>query len=154
MLLARAPGEHGAFEVLGVELEGDAEFPERVYTHRAGHFRSDGRFSFEQVMRLSGIVVGRLFADHDVTAADLTAFAVHQASAKVVGSLAESVGVSIERSWQNYEWAGNQSASGVVTAFSAGWHAARPTLRDGDLVLLAAVGGGYTAGAALLRWTV
>jgi 3-oxoacyl-[acyl-carrier-protein] synthase-3 len=154
MLLARTPGENGAFELLGVELEGDAEFPERVYTHRAGHFRSDGRFSFAQVMRLSGIVGGRLLADHGVTPGDLTAFAVHQASERVITTLAENVGVSIDRSWQNYRWAGNQSASGVVTAFSEGWHAARPTLRDGDLVLLAAVGGGYTAGAALLRWTI
>lgn len=153
MLLARDPGDQGGFELLGVELDGDSEFPERVFTHRAGFFRSDGRFSFNQVMRMSEIVVGRLLADHGAAASDLTAFTVHQASSRVVETLAQNLGISSERSWHNYEWAGNQSASGVVTAFSQGWHDARPSLRDGDLVLLAAVGGGYTAGAALLRWT-
>lgn len=153
LLLGREPGERGAFELLGVELAGDAEFPDKVFTHRAGHFTSDGRFSFGQVMRLSQIVVTRLLDDHGVAASDLTAFAVHQASARVVETIAENLGVPVERSWNNFEWAGNQSASGVVTAFSRGWHADRSTLRAGDLVLLAAVGGGYTAGAALLRWT-
>lgn len=152
LLVARGPGDHGAFELLGVELDGDAEFPEKVFVHRAGHFRSDGRFSFGQVMRLAGLVIGRLLSEHGIAATDLTAFAVHQASARVVETLAANMGVSIEKSWHNFEWAGNQSASGVVTAFSQGWRAARPSLRDGDLVLLAAVGGGYTAGAALLRW--
>jgi 3-oxoacyl-[acyl-carrier-protein] synthase-3 len=152
LLMSTEAGRAGAFEVLGVELVADHEFPERVFVPRSGYFRSDGRYSFAQVMKLSQIAIGRLFADRGCSAGDLLAVVPHQTSAKVCSAVAESLDIPAELVWHNYEWAGNHGASGVVTALSQGWHDARPTLVDGDLVLLVGVGAGYVGGAALLRW--
>ncbi len=141
-----------SFEVVDIVLNGDHEYPEKVFTHSRGHFRSDGRYSFGQVMKLGSGAVRELLDRNDLGADAVTAVVVHQASRRVIEEISERIGVSVDLHWHNYEWAGNQSAAGVVTAFSAGWKQHRSELRDGDHVVLAAVGGGYVGGAALLRW--
>ncbi|MBS1849065.1 MAG: ketoacyl-ACP synthase III [Actinobacteria bacterium] len=142
----------GAFEIVDIELNGDHEFPERVFVPRHGYFRSDGRYSFSQVCRLGSAAIRELFDRNDVDPDAIVGLAMHQASQHINDSVSEAIGVPVDRHWHNFEWAGNQSAAGVATAFASGWTRHRDVLRDGDHVLLAAVGGGYTGAAALLRW--
>ncbi len=153
LLLDREPGSRGAFEVLGVNLVCDSEFPDRVYTPRTGTFRSDAKYSFKQVIRLSHEAAEPLLAENEVDAAQLHTLVLHQANMPLIEATSAAIGVPMDRVWHNVEWAGNQASAGVLTAFSAGLRANRATLVEGDLVLLASVGGGYTGGAALLRWT-
>lgn len=140
------------FEVVDIALNGDHEFPEKVFVPRNGTFRSDGRYSFSEVLRLGSAVVGTLIERNDVDPASIAGSVMHQASDRVLDELSRRIGIPVERQWHNFEWAGNQSAAGVVTAFSAGWKQHRSQLCPGDHVVLAAVGGGYTGAAALLRW--
>ena len=141
-----------SFEMVDLTLNGDHEFPEKVYTHRSGHFTSDGRYSFGQVMRLGSDSVATVLERNEVDPSTVAGFAFHQASRRVLEEISVHTGIPSQKHWHNYEWAGNQTAAGVVTAFSAGWKEHRGELRDGDHVVLAAVGGGYVGGAALLRW--
>lgn len=140
------------FEVVDVVLNGDHEYPEKVFTHRRGHFQSDGRYSFSQVMALGSGSILSVLDRNDLEPADVVGLAFHQASRRVLEEISTCTGVPVERHWHNYEWAGNQTAAGVLTAFSAGWQAHRAELTPGDHVVIAAVGGGYAGGAVLLRW--
>lgn len=140
------------FAVVDVELIGDHRFPEKVFTPRNGTFRSDGKFSFEQVVRLSTVSTKALLERNRLDVADLAAVVPHQSNARLFDAFSSSLGVSTDRFWSNVEWAGNQASSGLLTAFSAGWHARSTELLDGDHVLLVTVGAGYACGATLLRW--
>jgi 3-oxoacyl-[acyl-carrier-protein] synthase-3 len=141
-----------SFEVVDIALNGDHEFPEKVFVPRNGTFRSDGRYSFAEVLRLGSDVIATLLERNDVDPGSIAGSVMHQASERVLEELSRHSGMPLERQWHNFEWAGNQSAAGVVTAFSAGWKQHHPHLVPGDHVVLAAVGGGYTGAAALLRW--
>lgn len=142
-----------SFELVDVVLNGDHEYPERVFVPRSGYFRSDARYSFGQVMKLGSSAVLELLERNEIGSDALVGVAYHQASRRVLAEFSRLIDLPVDRQWHNYEWAGNQSAAGVVTAFSAGWDRHRDELRDGDHVVLAAVGGGYVGGAVLLRWT-
>lgn len=146
------PGS-GCFEVVDIELNGDHEHPEKVFIPRNGPFRSDARYSFAEVVRLGSAAVHAVLERNAVDPSTVVGSVFHQASHRILVELGDQVGIPVERQWHNYEWAGNQSAAGVATAFSAGWQQHRDDLHDGDHVVLAAVGGGYAGAAALLRWT-
>ncbi len=153
MALASSPGVGGSFEILGVELLGDSERPEAVVVPRSGYFGSDGRYSLAQVVRLSRLALKRVCAECSVPLDNIRYVAPHQANFRIIDFLAEFLSLPSDHIWQNYEWAGNQGASGLMTAFSQGWQHAKTQLSNGDVVALVSVGGGYTGGAALLRWT-
>jgi 3-oxoacyl-[acyl-carrier-protein] synthase-3 len=140
------------FRVLAVAMLNDNEHPEKVRVPRGGTFEHDGRYSYEQVCVLTEKAASRVLSDAGVSAADITAFVGHQSNVRLLRAVGDRLGIAWPRQWRNVEWAGNQGGAGVMTAFIEGWHDNRASLRHGDHVLLAAVGGGYTSGAVLLRW--
>jgi 3-oxoacyl-[acyl-carrier-protein] synthase-3 len=151
VLLARGPVS-GSFDLVDVAVANDNEFPRKVNVPRDSTFRHDGRYSYQQVLRLSQECAGRVLGPAGVSATDLAAFVGHQSNVHLLGELGGRLGVPWDRQWHNVEWAGNQSAAGVASAFSGGWTEHRDGLVEGDHVLLTSVGGGYSGGAALLRW--
>jgi 3-oxoacyl-[acyl-carrier-protein] synthase-3 len=151
LLVTRGPVAAG-FEVVATSLCNDGTFAERVRVRRGGHFHHDGRYSRQQVLDLTERTCRAVLAEAGLDVDDVRAFVGHQSNIPLLGDVGERLGVPWERQWHNVEWAGNQGGSGVLTAFSAGWHANAADLRPGDHVLFAAVGGGYSAGACLLRW--
>jgi 3-oxoacyl-[acyl-carrier-protein] synthase-3 len=151
ILLAREPVA-GCFELVDAMAVNDNEFPFKVNVPRDSTFRHDGRYSYRQVLRLSTHAATTVLDRAGVAPSELAAFVGHQSNLHLLGELGERIGVPWEKQWHNVEWAGNQSAAGVATAFSGGWIDHREQLRDGDHVLLTSVGGGYSGGAALLRW--
>lgn len=152
-LLAGEPHAGGCFEIVDFVLNGDHEYPDKVFVPRGGYFRSDARYSYSQVVSLSSRAVQELYDRNGIASTDIHAAVLHQANQNILQDVGEAIGVPYDRQWHNFEWAGNQSAAGVSTAFSAGWKQHRHELRDGHHVVLAAVGGGYAGSAALLRWT-
>lgn len=149
-LVSRETGP--GFVVVDVELVGDHRFPDKVFTPRNGTFRSDGKFSFEQVVRLSTMSSTTLLARNRLDVDDLAAVVPHQSNTRLFDAFSSSLGVPTDIFWSNVEWAGNQASSGLLTAFSAGWHDRSGALHDGDHVLLVTVGAGYACGAILLQW--
>ena len=142
----------GSFELVGSRLINDNEFASKVRVRPGGTFHHDGRYSYQQVMKLSEQCADEVLGEAGLTGADVRAFVGHQSNLRLLADLGDRLCVPWERQWHNVEWAGNQGAAGVATAFSAGWAANRDALVDGDHVLLAAVGGGYSGSATLLRW--
>ena len=151
LVTSEAPST-ACFELMDIVLNGDNEYPEKVFIPRGGYFRSDARYSFKQVVELGSRAVRGLYERNNVEPSTVRGAVMHQANRRIQEELGAAIDVPLERHWHNYEWAGNQSAAGVVTAFSAGWKQHRDELRDGDHVVMVAVGGGYVGAAVLLRW--
>ncbi|HEU4587929.1 MAG TPA: beta-ketoacyl-ACP synthase III [Gemmatimonadales bacterium] len=83
-------------------------------------------------------------------ARDLDWFVPHQAGTRLIQAGADGLGIPAERVISNVARYGNTSAASIPMALHEAVIAGR--VRTGDLVLLGAVGGGLTAGAAVLRW--
>ncbi|MBI3781699.1 MAG: ketoacyl-ACP synthase III [candidate division NC10 bacterium] len=81
---------------------------------------------------------------------DIDLFVPHQANARIINAVAQRLGMPKERIVMNIDRFGNTSAASIPIALNEAVRAGR--LKPGDLLLLAAFGGGLTWGSALIRW--
>lgn len=81
---------------------------------------------------------------------DIDLFVPHQANARIINAVAQRLGVPKERIVVNIDRFGNTSAASIPIALDEAVRAGR--LKPGDLLLMAAFGGGLTWGSALIRW--
>ena len=93
----------------------------------------------EDALRLTGYTVD-----------DIDWFVPHQANKRIIDDSAHKLGVKPEKIVITVDQHGNTSAASIPLALSTA--AADGRLKKGDLVLLEAMGGGFTWGAVLLRW--
>ena len=94
----------------------------------------------------------KLLERNGVTGADLGCFIPHQANKRIITATADRLGMDPERVIINIEKYGNTSAGTIPLAMETAIEQGK--LNKGDLVLIAAVGAGFTVGAALLRWEI
>lgn len=145
-------GGSSGLRLLGTAVRNEAEFADKVRVPRGGSFAHDGRYSRSRVVFLTRATCAEVLAGAGATGSDVRAFVGHQSNIPLLHQVGEELGVPWSRQWHNVEWAGNQGGAGALTALSAGMHEHGADLDAGDLILVAAVGGGYSAGAALLEW--
>jgi 3-oxoacyl-[acyl-carrier-protein] synthase-3 len=115
-----------------------------------GYFAMDGAAIKPIAMELMVRSTEEMLNRHGLQVSDLRGFMGHQMNGRLLDALGERLGLSTEQHWRNVEYAGNQGGAGIATTLCAGM--ANNGMRDGDLLLLAVVGTGFTAGSALLRW--
>jgi len=82
--------------------------------------------------------------------ADVDLVVPHQANLRIIKAVAESLKFPLARVFVNVETYGNTSAASVPIALDEAVRAGR--LREGDVVLLVACGGGLTWAGAAIRW--
>jgi 3-oxoacyl-[acyl-carrier-protein] synthase-3 len=97
-----------------------------------------------------GDCVARILERNGLTAADLDLFVPHQANLRIIEAAVRRVDLSMDRVFVNIDRYGNTGAASVYVALEEAVAAGR--IQRGDLVLLAAFGGGFAWGAVLLRW--
>jgi len=115
------------------------------------HFaKMKGNEVFKVAVRMFGEAAERILTRNGFTAADLDLFVPHQANLRIIEAAVKRLKVPMEKVVINVDRYGNTGAASVYVAMEEAWSAKR--LSAGDLVLLAAFGGGFTWGAALLRW--
>ena len=115
------------------------------------HFaKMKGNEVFKVAVRMFGDCADRILKNNGFTAADLDLFVPHQANLRIIEAAVKRLKVPMERVMVNVERYGNTGAASVYVALEEAWSAGR--VKPGDLLLLAAFGGGFTWGAALLRW--
>jgi 3-oxoacyl-[acyl-carrier-protein] synthase-3 len=95
-------------------------------------------------------VVEATFAHAGIGADDLDWFVPHQANKRIIDASAKKLGIPEEKVVITVNLHGNTSAASVPLALSVA--VADGRIKKGDLVLLEAMGGGFTWGAVLLRW--
>jgi 3-oxoacyl-[acyl-carrier-protein] synthase-3 len=95
-------------------------------------------------------VVTDAFAATGVTPDQLDWFVPHQANRRIIDMSAQKLGIAPQKVVATVHLHGNTSAASVPLALSVA--VADGRIKRGDLVMLEAVGGGFTWGSALIRW--
>jgi 3-oxoacyl-[acyl-carrier-protein] synthase-3 len=143
--------------VLTAHLRSDGRHKSKLYvdggpssTGTVGHLRMEGREVFKFAIGAITDVIKDVFADTGYTAADIDWFVPHQANKRIIDGSAHKLGIAPEKVVTTVDRHGNTSAASIPLALDVAVRDGR--VKAGDLVLLEAMGGGFTWGAALVRW--
>jgi len=112
----------------------------------------DGPAVYKFAVRKMSEATAKLLERNGVTGADLGCFIPHQANKRIITATADRLGMDPSRVIINIEKYGNTSAGTIPLAMETAREEGK--MNKGDLVLLAAVGAGFTVGTTLLRWEV
>lgn len=131
---------------------GGSRFPATVATieSRQHYAKMKGSEVFKVAVRMFGDCASQLLERHGLGADDVDLFIPHQANLRIIEAASKRVGLPMDKVFVNIDRYGNTGAASVYVALAEAVATGR--LHAGDLVLLAAFGGGFTWGAALLRW--
>jgi 3-oxoacyl-[acyl-carrier-protein] synthase-3 len=116
------------------------------------YIHQDGQAVYKFAVRKMAEATSKVLERNGVTGADLGCFIPHQANKRIITATADRLGMDPERVIVNIEKYGNTSSGSIPLAMETAIEKGK--LNKGDLVLLAAVGAGFTVGAALLRWEI
>ncbi len=116
------------------------------------YIHQDGQAVYKFAVRKMAEATTKLLDRNGVTGGDLGCFIPHQANKRIITSTADRLGMDPERVIINIDKYGNTSAGTIPLAMETAIEVGK--LKKGDLVLLAAVGAGFTVGTALLRWEI
>lgn len=119
-------------------------------TQTVGHLRMSGQEVFKFAVGKVTDVVVDAFAAAGVTPAQIDWFVPHQANRRIIDMSAQKLGIAPEKIVATVHLHGNTSAASIPLALSVA--ATDGRIKQGDLVMLEAVGGGFTWGSALIRW--
>jgi 3-oxoacyl-[acyl-carrier-protein] synthase-3 len=146
--------DHG---VLAASLRSDGTHKDKLFvdggpstTGTVGHLRMEGREVFKHAVGMITDVIEATFAQAGISADDLDWFVPHQANKRIIDASAKKLGIAEQKVVVTVDLHGNTSAASVPLALSVA--VADGRIKKGDLVLLEAMGGGFTWGAVLVRW--
>jgi len=117
---------------------------------RLHYVHQDGQQVFKYAVRKMYESCKELLERNGLTSADVGILIPHQANGRIITATAERLGLQAEKVLINIDRYGNTTAATIPLATRDAIQQGR--LREGDLVLFAAVGAGYTVGASLWRW--
>jgi len=119
-------------------------------TQTTGHVRMNGKEVFRHaVTRMSEAIVEAMHAN-DVDASEVRWLVPHQANKRIIDATAEKLNLSPDNVVVTVQDHGNTSAASIPLALTTAVEDGR--IQRGDLILMEAMGGGLTWGAALARW--
>ncbi len=143
--------------ILATSLRSDGRYRDKLYvdggpssTGTVGHLRMDGPEVFRHAVTKISQVIGETLDKAGYTASDIDWFVPHQANKRILDGAARKLGLDPERVVMTVEKHANTSAASIPLALMTACSDGR--IKKGDLVLLEAMGGGFTWGALLIRW--
>ena len=151
------PGTRDDRGVLTVRLRSDGRHKSKLYvdggpssTGTVGHLRMEGREVFRHAVAMITDVVEDAFKVAGYGVADIDWFVPHQANKRIIDGSAHKLGIDPAKVVTTVDRHGNTSAASIPLALADA--VADRRIKRGDLILLEAMGGGFTWGAALIRW--
>jgi 3-oxoacyl-[acyl-carrier-protein] synthase-3 len=143
--------------VLTTHLRSDGRHRSKLFvdggpgsTRTVGHLRMEGREVFRHAVGMITDVIEDAFRTAGVTADDISWFVPHQANKRIIDASAQKLGIAPEKVVITVDHHGNTSAASIPLALAEAKADGR--IKRGDLVLLEAMGGGFTWASALVRW--
>ncbi len=143
--------------VLTSHLRSDGRYRDKLYvdggpstTRTTGHLRMAGKEVFRHAVGMVADVVDDAFAATGTTAADLDWFVPHQANRRIIDAASDKLGIDRAKVVVTVDRHANTSAASIPLALCEARTDGR--IKDGDLVMIEAMGGGFTWGSALIRW--
>ncbi len=143
--------------VLTTHLRSDGRHKDKLYvdggpssTQTVGHLRMQGREVFKHAVSMITDVIEDAFNAAEISAEDLDWFVPHQANRRIIDASAKKLGIAPEKVVVTVAEHGNTSAASIPLALDIAVRDGR--IKQGQLILLEAMGGGFTWGSALIRW--
>ena len=143
--------------ILATCLRSDGRYRDKLYvdggpssTGTVGHVRMDGPEVFRHAVTKISEVVGNTLKQSGFQSSDIDWFVPHQANRRILNGAARKLGLDPERIVITVDKHANTSAASIPLALDTACTDGR--IKQDDLVLLEAMGGGFTWGALLIRW--
>ncbi len=159
-IVLEAQESDGAFSSPGViasRLRSDGRHRAKLWvdggpstTQTAGHLRMEGKEVFRHAVGMVSDVIHGCLADAGCDAKAIDWFVPHQANRRIIEASADRLGIPPEKVVVTVDQHGNTSAASIPLALAVAVGDGR--IKPGDLVMIQGVGGGFTWGAALIRW--
>jgi 3-oxoacyl-[acyl-carrier-protein] synthase-3 len=159
-VVLEAQPQHGTREdrgILATRIRSDGRFEDLLYvdggpgsTKTVGHLRMNGREVFRHaVQKISGVIEETLVMT-GYAPDEIDLYVPHQANQRILDGVLKKLGVPPEKIMVTLDKHGNTSAASIPLALNLAVEQHR--IKEGSLVLMEAMGGGFTWGAALARW--
>ncbi len=159
-VVLEAQQQHGTREdrgIIATRIRSDGRYEDMLYvdggpgsTKTVGLLRMNGREVFRHaVQKISGVIEETLVMT-GYAADEIDLYVPHQANARILDGIAKKLGVDPKKIMMTLEKHGNTSAASIPLALNQAFEEHR--LKEGSLVLMEAMGGGFTWGAVLARW--
>jgi 3-oxoacyl-[acyl-carrier-protein] synthase-3 len=143
--------------ILATRIRSDGRFEELLYvdggpgsTKTTGHLRMNGREVFRHAVQKISSVIEETLVMTGYAPAEIDLFVPHQANKRILDGIGKKLGIPPDKVIVTLDKHGNTSAASVPLALNQAFEDHR--LREGSLVLMEAMGGGFTWGAVLARW--
>jgi len=157
IVLGAEESEGGERGILAAKLHADGRHNQLLYvdggpstTGTVGKLRMKGQEVFRHAVVNLASVLQEVLALADMTAADIDWVVPHQANARILEGTARKLGLAREKVVVTVDQHANTSAASVPLAFDLAVRDGR--IQRGDVVVMEAMGGGFTWGACLLRY--
>ena len=159
-VVLEAQPQHGTREdrgIIATRIRSDGRFEDLLYvdggpgsTKTVGHLRMNGREVFRHaVQKIYGVIEETLVAT-GYTADEIDLYVPHQANQRILDGIARKLGVEPSKIVITLAKHGNTSAASIPLALNQAFEEHR--IKEGSLILMEAMGGGFTWGAVLARW--
>jgi 3-oxoacyl-[acyl-carrier-protein] synthase-3 len=159
-VVLEAQPQHGTRDDRGVlftRIRSDGRYEDMLYvdggpgsTKKVGHLRMKGREVFRHaVHKISGVIEETLIAT-GFAPDEIDLYIPHQANKRILDGIAKKLGVAPEKIVMTLHKHGNTSAASIPLALNDAFEAHR--VKEGSLILMEAMGGGFTWGSVLARW--
>jgi 3-oxoacyl-[acyl-carrier-protein] synthase-3 len=148
-----SPADRG---ILASDLHSDGSLKDLLFvdggisTGSTGMLRMEGKEVFRHAVQKLADTAHVALGRAGVSANEVDWIVPHQANLRIIKATAQKMGVPMERVVVTVQDHGNTSAASIPLALSVGVE--RGQIRQGDLVVMEAIGGGLTWGAVVLRW--
>ena len=142
--------------ILATDLNSDGRYRDLLYvdggvsTGTTGHLRMQGNQLFRHAVEKLASTATTAMARAGVTGDDVDWIVPHQANIRIIQGTAKKLNLPMEQVVVTVQDHGNTSAASIPLALSVG--RARGQIKDGDLIVTEAIGGGLAWGAVVLRW--
>lgn len=151
------PGKNTDRGILTTHLRSDGRHKSKLYvdggpgsTKTVGYLRMEGKEVFKHAVGMITDVIVDAFKATGTTADDLDWFIPHQANKRIIDASAHKLHIAPQKVVLTVDMHGNTSAASIPLALCTAVRDGR--VKKGDLLMLEAMGGGFTWGSALVRW--
>ncbi|WP_426063482.1 3-oxoacyl-ACP synthase III family protein [Flavobacterium sp. DSP2-3-1] len=131
---------------------GGSEFPANQNTidNNLHYFQMNGKAVYDTATKVLPIAINQVLADTNLTIADIDLMIPHQPSIKILQKTAEILGLPFEKVMTNMDKYANTSGGTIPILLHETFQSGK--IKKGSTILFAAVGSGWTYGAAIIKW--
>lgn len=142
--------------ILTTHLRSDGRHREKLFvdggpstTGKVGHLRMEGKEVFKHAVGMITDVITDAYAATGFNSSTIDWFVPHQANRRIITASADKLDISLDKVVLTVQDHGNTSAASIPLALDTAWRDGR--LKRGQVILIEAMGGGFTWGSALFR---